>query len=101
MREGATMTRIYPSANKKLNPVVETKGEQERKDKQEQKDKPPGLRLSDVRKMNTAQLTLMAHRYGVGIEGCKNNDQRADLIIEAIEKAKADGGNDNIESGGI
>jgi len=65
------MARIYPSANKMRNPVTEIKG------------KP--LRPTDVRKMNTAQLTLLARKYNVDIEGQKNNSQRASLIIEAME----------------
>jgi len=77
------MARIYPSANKMLNPVTETKGDEQRT------ATPSRLRPSDIKKMSTSQLELMAHRFGVDVGGCKNNTQRANRIIEAVAKADA------------
>ena len=69
------MPRIYktpaPVANKKANPVTERK--------------------ENVRTFNTEQLTQRAAELGVDLSGCKNNGERADLIIAAMEKAKSGG----------
>jgi len=70
------MARIYkspvPTQNKKANPVTEKK--------------------EDVRKFNTEQLNARAAELGVDISQCKNNGERADAIIAAMQKKAADEG---------
>ena len=68
------MARIYPSANKMAHPVAATKTNEG----------------ADIKKMNTAQLAERAQELGVDISECKNNAQRANLIIAALEVSDAE-----------
>ena len=76
------MARIYkligPASNKKANPVKETK------------DAGSGDKPSDIKKLNTEQLRSRAAELGIDISGCKNNSERADTIIAALERSKTD-----------
>ena len=61
------MARVYPSTNKAMHPVAEIKNP------------------AAIKKMNTAELTALAEQKGIDIAGAKNNAERADLIIAALD----------------
>ena len=73
------MMRRYPSLNKMAHPATENKSGA------------PAERPADIRKLSTAELNSRAATLGVDLSGCKNNPERAELIIAAMEKAAASG----------
>lgn len=54
--------------------------------------------LSDIRKLDKTGLQMRAAELGLDISACKNNTERADMIIAALKKA-SDAGS-GIEGGG-
>jgi len=50
-----------------------------------------------IKKMTMGELNTLAAELGVDLSGCKNNGDRAEVIIATLGKKKADSGEKNLE----